>query len=156
MTSVSAQGNLLASGSYDETVQLWNMQTNRKVQQFQHEDDVMCVQLHDNLVISSSMDKSVKIWDVSTGNVHQNLSHSNVCYNFDLNPDKTVLAVACATAVVLWDFKKAKMIKEFSLEKTIVDVRFNPAGDKLVAGSVNGSVFKIGLQFDSNNGGKTA
>ena len=151
MTSVSAQGNLLASGSYDETVQLWNMQTNRKVMQFQHEDQAICVQLHDNLLISSSRDKSTRIWDIKTGNQLYKLSHSSQCNNFDLNASQTVLAVVCDTAVVLWDFKKATKIKEFKLGNTISDVRFNPAGDTLVAGVSDGRVFKIDLEFGSKD-----
>ena len=155
MGSVSVEGDLLASGSDDEKVQVWNMQTNRKVAQFQIGNKVTCVKLHKNRVISSSLDQSVKIWDVYT---HQlcNLSHTNACYNFDLNPDKTVLAVACKTAVVLWDYEKAKKIKEFNLGKNMCDVRFNPAGNTLVAGSDDGRVFKIDLQFGSNIEGETA
>ena len=156
MTSVSVQGDLLASGSNENIVQVWNMQTNQKVAQFQHENEVRCVQLHNNRVISSSFDKSVKIWDILTGNELYNLPHSSVCHNFDLNSLQTVLAVACDTAVVLWDFKKAKKIKEFNLGNNINDVRFNPAGDTLVAGLQDGTVFKINLQFGSNNEGETA
>ena len=155
MASVSVQGNSLASGSLDNTVQVWNMQTNRKVTQFQHENQAWCVQLYDNLLVSCSLDKSTRIRDIITGNELHNLSHSSSCLNFDLNPLQTVLAVACNTAVVLWDFKNGKKIKQFNLGKSIRDVRFNLAGNTLVAGLYDGRVFKIDLQFGPNNESKT-
>ena len=151
MSSVSVQGNSLASGSYDKTVKVWNMETNREVTQFQHEDQVMCVKLHDNLLISASFDNSTRIWDIKTGNQLHKLSHSGECYNFDLNASKTVLAVACDTSVVLWDYKKATKIKEFKFGENIDDVRFNPAGNTIVAGLGGGEIFKIDVQFGSKD-----
>ena len=148
------QENLLASGSFDKTVQVWNMQTNRKATQFQHEGGVNCVQLHDNLLVSCSWDNSTRIWDIKTGNQLHKLSHSSECHNFDLNASKTVLAVASDTAVVLWDFKKATKLKEFSLGNEICDVRFNPAGNTLVAALYGGEIFTLDLKFDFSNGDK--
>ena len=40
VTSVSVQGNLIASGSDDKLAQVWNMETQRKLWQFEHEDEV--------------------------------------------------------------------------------------------------------------------
>ena len=151
MSSVSVEGHLLASGSHDKKVQVWDMQTNRKRAEFQHEDKVWCVQLTNKFLISSSSDKSVKIWDLETEKVLYKLTHSRECYNFDLDRDKTVLAVASNTAVVIWDFKKGTKIKEYNPGNWIHDVRFNPAGDTLVAGLHDGRVFKISLQFGSTN-----
>ena len=143
------QDNLLASGSEDKTVQVWNMQTKKKLAQFQHEDQVLRVQFHNNWLIT--LDKSVKIWDEKTAKVLHSLSHSASCRNFDLNPDRTLLAVACKNAVVLWDFKTVTKIEEFVFEKQIRNTRFNPAGNKLIVGALDGEVYKVDLVFDSNN-----
>ena len=124
--------------------------------QFEHEDSVMCVQIHNSWVITSSSDKSVKIWDIDTEEELHKLSHSCACYNFDLDHTQSVLAVACQTAVVLWDVKKATKIKEFNLGNKIYDVRFNPVGDTLVAGNGEGEIFKIDLKSGSNNEGQAA
>ena len=144
----------MASGSADKTVQVWNMETNSKVWQFVHEDKVKCVQLHDKWLISSSQDKSTRIWNLETGEQIHRLVHKDPCYNFDISPDKAILAVGCESGVVLWDLKNATKLKEFDFEREITDLRFNPAGDRLVVGAYDGWIFKIDLVYDygDNNG----
>ena len=115
VTSVNVKGNLVASGSHDKEVQVWNMRRKQKVWQFGHEDKVFCVQLHDKYLITCCNDKSTRIWDIETGKVIHKLVHPRRCNNCDLSPNKTLLAVASDTAVVLWDFKNATKIKEFKL-----------------------------------------
>ena len=144
----------MASGSANKTVQVWNMRTKQKLWHLQHEDKVKCVQLHDKYLITCCYDKSTRIWDIETGKVIQKLVHPGKCYNCDLSPNKTLLAVASLTAVVLWDFKNATKIKEFKLGAKIADVRFNQDGTRLVAGLHEGEVFKIDLIFGSE-GAKT-
>ena len=154
MNSVNVKGNLVASGSDDKTVQIWNMRTKQKLWQFQHGDEVNCVQLHDKYLITCCDDKLTRIWDIETGKVIHKLDHPGWCSNCDLSPNKTLLAVASDTAVVLWDFKNATKIKEFKLGKYIHDVKFNRDGTRLVAGLYEGEVFKIDLIFGSE-GAKT-
>ena len=151
MVCVSVKGNLLASGSKDKTVQVWDMETKTRVAQFQHENEVWCVQFHNNWLITCSLDKTVRIWDVEAQKEIHKLPHSTYCKNFDLSPDKTLLAVACDGSVVLWDFKNMARIKEFKFRKDICDARFNPAGNKLIVGALIGDVYKIDLAFDSKN-----
>ena len=148
------EGNLVASGSLDKTVQVWNMRIKQKLWQFHHDDVVRCVQLHDKYLITCCKDKLTRIWDIETGKVIHKLDHPGKCYNCDLSPNKTLLAVASHTAVVLWDFKNATKIKEFKLGKYINDVKFNRDGTRLVAGLYEGEIFKIDLMFDSE-GAKT-
>ena len=138
----------MASGSDDKTVQVWNMETNSKVWEFRHEDQVKCVQLHDKWLISSSFDKTTRIWNLETGQEIHRLVHEDPCTNFDLSPDKTILAVGCGSGVVLWDCRNAKKMKELELEREIADLRFNPAGDRIVVGASDGWIFKIDLAYE--------
>ena len=133
ITSVHVQGSLLASGSYDKKVRVWNMKMNRQVAQFQHESDVRCVQLHNTLVLSASLDNSVKIWELETGEALHKLAHSGSCNNFDLSPSQTVLAVACQNAVVLWDFKTAKLFRRNKSKSSIFGTIFSTFDSTLLA-----------------------
>ena len=145
--SVSVQGNLVASGSADKTVQVWNMETNSKIWQLQHEGAVYCVQLHDKQLISSSHDNSTRVWNLENGQEIHRLVHEGPT-NFDLSPDETILAVGFASGVVMWDFRNATKLKEFDLEREVADLRFNPAGDRLIVGASDGWIFKIDLAYE--------
>ena len=139
----------MASGSADKSLQVWNMETNSKVWQFEHEDEVKCVQLHDRWLISSGDDKLARIRNLDTGIEIHRLVHEDDCNNFDLSPNKTILAVGYDSGVVLWDFKNGTKIKELNLgESPTRDLRFNPTGDRLVVGLYDGRVFKIDLAYD--------
>ena len=101
------------------------------------------VQKVGNFLITSSQDKTVKFWDVHNGDEQHCLLHSSSCYNFDVY--KSVLAVATDSAVVLWNMESFAKIHEFKLGQNIFDLKFNPSGNKIIAGLHNGEVFKIEL-----------
>ena len=152
VTSVNVKGKwkeLVASGAEDKTVQVWNMRIKQKLWKFQHEDQVSFVQLHNKYLITCCDDKSTRILDIESGYVIYKLSHTGRCKICDLSPNNSLLAVACSTAVVVWDFENGTKIKEFKLGEEICDVRFNSDGTKLVAGLNEGKIFKIDMAFDS-------
>ena len=145
------KGDLLASGSDDYSIQIWNMASGVRIAEFKHEDLVRCVEFHENWLISCSWDMSVRIWDVDNQKFVHQLDHSSWCRNFDISPNKLMLAVATDSGVVIWDLKKVTKIKEFELGDCM-DVRFNHAGDRLIVGSFFGQVYKIDLIYNSEDG----
>ena len=111
----------------------------------------------DDQVITCPDDKSVRVLALQSGEELHCLEHPSECNNIDLSPNKSLLAVACDSAVVLWDIKNAVKIGQFDFgyestcifERTlghIYDVRFNPTGDKIIAGLNGGEVFIIELK----------
>ena len=151
VTSVSMQGNLIASGSDDTLAQVWNMQTQTKLWQFEHEDEVYCLLFHENLLISCSQDKSTRVWNLANGKQIHRLDQSSRCKNFDISPDKSLLAIASSDDLVLFDFSRTTKIEEFKLGYSLNDVKFNRSGTRLLAGSHKGQVFKIDMFFDSED-----
>ena len=145
------QGDLVASGSTDESVQVWNMRQRQILWQFQHQGDVNCVKLHENWLISCSEDNSTRIWDLEYGKQIHRLEQSSPCNNFDISPDESLIAVATDYELVLLDFSKLTTIKKFKLRSSHMDVRFNQSGSRLIVGIDGGEVFKIDLVFDSEN-----
>ena len=146
MNSVHVQDNLVISGSDDGVVTVWNMESDRKLWEFNHENSVLSMIVRDDWVITCCKDKSVTVLHLDTGHELHRLEHPSVCNNADLNPNKSLLAVACDSAVVVWDMKKQIKIGEFELAPEIRDLRFNPAGDKLIVGAFEGEIFEIAMK----------
>ena len=137
---------MLISTSNDNTVQVWDMETNKRIWQVDHGDKIWCSLLHDDKIITCCADKSVRISALESGEELHRLEHPGPCYNADLSPNKSMLAVACDSAVSLWDMDNVVKIREIELGFKIFDVRFNPSGNCLIVGLSDGEIFKIEMK----------
>ena len=66
----SADGRMLASGSYDQTVRLWDVQTGQEIRGLKgHKGGVSSVAFSADgrMLASGSTDQTVRLWDVQTG-----------------------------------------------------------------------------------------
>ena len=60
--------NFLATGSYDATIKIWDLETGREMRTLKgHTMGIRCLQFDDNKLISGSLDKTLKVWNWRTG-----------------------------------------------------------------------------------------
>ncbi|MBA7492870.1 hypothetical protein ES702_03423 [subsurface metagenome] len=60
--------NYLATGSYDATIKIWNLDTGEEVKTLRgHTMGIRCLQMDDTKLISGSIDRTVKVWDWRSG-----------------------------------------------------------------------------------------
>lgn len=99
--SIAAHGNTLVSGSYDNTVAVWNLETGRMVHRMEgHTSNVYAVVIDPirHQCMSGSMDSTVYVWDILTGEcLHKLDGHSILVGLLGLTPNHLVSAAADKT-----------------------------------------------------------
>ncbi|KAJ2967832.1 hypothetical protein NQ176_g9478 [Zarea fungicola] len=68
VTCLQFDQNILATGSYDTTIKIWNIETGEVLRTLRgHTGAVRTLQFDDSKLISGSFDKTIKIWNWQTG-----------------------------------------------------------------------------------------
>ncbi|KAI7971161.1 hypothetical protein EIK77_004676 [Talaromyces pinophilus] len=137
----SPDGRLLASGSSDKTIKLWDPATGSLQQTLEgHSEWVQSVAFSPDgrLLASGSWDKTIKLWDPATGAPQQTLEgHSQRVQSVVFSPDGRLLASgAWDNTIKLWD--PATGALQQTLEghsQPFWSVAFSPDGRLLASGS---------------------
>lgn len=88
VTCLQFEENILATGSYDSTVKLWNIETGQVVRTLQgHTSGIRALQFDDRLLVSGSLDKTVKIWNWRTGECINTLNHQDGVISVHMDGD---------------------------------------------------------------------
>ena len=145
MTSIafSADGSLLASGSWDETVKLWDVRSRTLVTTLKgHSDSVTSVAFSpDGTLLASgsgSDDKTVKLWDVRSRTLAATLKgHFGGVDSVAFSPDGTLLASGSGDKTVrLWDVRSRTLVTTLKGHSDwVTSVAFSPDGSLLASGS---------------------
>ncbi|KAK3940462.1 cell division control protein 4 [Diplogelasinospora grovesii] len=135
--AISAHGDTLVSGSYDNTVRVWRISTGEQLHVLHgHTQKVYSVVLDHkrNRCISGSMDSMVKIWDLNTGLcIHTLEGHSLLVGLLDLRDERLVSAAADST-LRIWDPETGKC-KNTLMAHTGAITCFQHDGRKVISGS---------------------
>ncbi|MEW4488784.1 protein kinase [Thalassoglobus sp. JC818] len=147
--SFSPDGTLVATGSWDNSVKIWNTSTGHVVEKLQggHDSYVNSVRFSpDGLqVLTSSDDQTAKLWNVETKSVEVSFTgHTGRVRLAIFSPDASqVLTVSNDRTARLWDRKNGKQLRVFSgHEWAVLAGAFSPDG-KLIATAGEDNTAKI-------------
>lgn len=148
LTSIafSPNGDLVASGSVDNTLQLWNPRTHTLQATLRgHTGAVLSVVFSTDgtLIASGSMDDTVRLWNPQTRTLQATLrGHTGDVLNVVFSPDGSLLASGSADGTVrLWDPQTRTL--QATLEghtEPVLSIAFSPDGSLLTSGSADDTV----------------
>ena len=126
MHIISPDGQILASGSWDNTVRLWNIWDGTMLRFLEgHTDNIYTVAFTPDgqKVASVSDDQSVRIWWVGDGSPYYTLEgHPNSVLSLSFSPNGQLLASAGADPQVrLWDIQNGTLYNTLERQSNIVE-----------------------------------
>ena len=137
----SPNGKILASGSYDQTVHLWDVNTGRLLHTLtEHTNEVLSLAFSPdgNTLASASWDGTIRLWNPNNGKLKRTLTeHAGGVTSVAFSPDGQTLASGSADqTILLWDTKTWKPKSTLRGHTHVVDsVAFSPDGTMLASGS---------------------
>lgn len=142
----SPNSRIVASGSSDNTIKLWDVASGRALHQLiGHKGPVFGVAFtwKGRMLASASGDGTVKVWDVGAGRALVTLSgHTDRVYAVAYSPDGRTLASASKDHTVkLWEVAAGREIRTLAGHAgPVTAVMFSPDGQMLASGGEDGSV----------------
>ncbi|QYX30792.1 trypsin-like peptidase domain-containing protein [Sphaerospermopsis torques-reginae] len=144
--ALSPNGEILASGSNNGSIQLWNIATGSKIHTLQgHSDRIESIAFSPDgkTLASGSNDETIKLWHIATGT--ENISFQGSffsVYSVTFSPNGKILASGSSDGTIkLWDVSTTNEILTLSGHTTKVSaVAFSPDGKILASGSSDNTI----------------
>lgn len=140
--AISPDGKILASGSWDKTIKIWNLETTELIGTLTgHSDRVnsVAISYDGKMLVSGSSDETIKFWNLHNGDLLCTFpGHSMEVNSVAINPKGLVIA-SCGGAdntIKLWNLRSGELLRTLKGHSDNVNsVVFSPDGKILASGS---------------------
>ncbi|MGY5855910.1 MAG: WD40 repeat domain-containing protein [Candidatus Thorarchaeota archaeon] len=137
----SPKGDILASGSVERVVKLWDIRTGNCLATLEgHEYPVLALAFSPDgdKLVSGSGDTTLMTWDIQNrSRLHHMKGHGFYVVTCDWDPqDNRIVSGSVDAKICEWDANSGNMIHRHSKHRAAVhQVRFTPDGSRLASGS---------------------
>lgn len=140
--AISPDGKILASGSWDKTIKIWNLETTELIGTLTgHTDRVnsVAISYDGKMLVSGSSDETIKFWNLHNGDLLCTFpGHSMEVNSVAINPKHQIIA-SCGGAdntIKLWNLRTGELLRTLKGHSDNVNaVVFSPDGKILASGS---------------------
>ena len=140
--AISPDGKILASGSWDKTIKIWNLETTELLGTLTgHSDRVnsVAISYDGKMLVSGSSDETIKFWNLHNGDLLCTFpGHSMEVNSVAINPKHQIIA-SCGGAdntIKLWNLRTGELLRTLKGHSDNVNaVVFSPDGKILASGS---------------------
>lgn len=138
--AITQFGQLLASGSADKTVKLWDVKTRKLKQTLLGCEGEVCSLVFNpegNLLIGSGTDRAIRIWEIDRSQTRHILQgHSGAVNALAVSPSgRIVFSGSEDKTIKIWDLQQGKLQRELQGHTdSIAALAMNSEGNLLVSG----------------------
>lgn len=139
--AISPNQQILASGTGDGQIQLWNLNTRTKIRTLPaHSKVVRAIAFSkDGSRLASGGSEGVKIWDIQKGTLIKNIPLPSSVESLAFSPDGQTLTTGMGNgAITIWQANTWKSLRSFSAHSDIVNTLvYSPDGTMIASGGSN-------------------
>ncbi|NEQ75681.1 MAG: WD40 repeat domain-containing protein [Okeania sp. SIO2C9] len=139
--SISNDGKKIVSGSSDNTIKVWNLETGELIRTLTgHDRPVNSVSISNDgkKIVSGSGDNTIKVWNLETGKEIRTLTgHNGWVYSVSISNDgKKIVSGSSDNTIKVWNLETGKEIRTLTGHNgRVYSVSISNDGKKIISGS---------------------
>jgi WD40 repeat protein len=141
----SPDGRMLASGSADRRIRLWNTDTGKIIYTFDgHQESVTAIEFMPNgkILVSASADRTIRFWDIEQKQLLKTIeAHEQKIHALAISPDgKSIISGSSDRTVRVRQLGTANQQIFSGHQDAVLTVAISPDGRTIASGAIDGII----------------